>query len=173
MKIFYNNTLVPTSTKLFDRFFALTCGEEGRGRRLGFVPLTRDWQSEAIKLNGNYDVTKTQKGNWLIVPGNSRGIILVTNWYDGFRGSLSHNIDNLLEEGKVEILAKGATAEGDAGRMGGEEQFILKITQNCQLRYHKQGRVYGEPRDWVVDINVDNSTVEEYPAEAEIDLGDE
>ena len=32
--------------KVFDKFYAITCGEEGRGRKLGFVPLAKAYQTK-------------------------------------------------------------------------------------------------------------------------------
>ncbi len=161
--------------KVFDRFYAITCGEKGRGRKLGFLPLAKVYQKKEDIITDRFteeiEVIKTQKGNWLIIPSEQKeGLILVTEWYGGFRGGISDNIDELVEQNKIEILATGRTAEGNAGRMGGEEQYILKILKSCKIYYTKHGRTYGSPKDWVIDIDLENRKVEHYPQEADIEL---
>ena len=160
--------------KMFDKFWAITCGENGRGRKLAFVPLHKDFQHDVIHKDDfteEVDLAITQKGNWLLIPGTKKeGLIVVTQWYGGFRGGIRHNIDELADEEKLEILAVGATAEGDAGRVGGENQYILNALQSCKIEYRKLGRTYGEPANRVIRIDLENRKVEEYPAEAEVDL---
>lgn len=166
--------------KVFDKFYAITCGEEGRGRKLGFIPLAKVYQTkeniatdrftEEIEIIFTLSI-KAQKGNWLIIPSERKeGLIVVTEWYGGYRGRISDNIDELVEQNKIKILATGRTAEGDAGRMGGEDQYILKILGSCKIYYTKCGRTYGNPKDWVIDIDLENRKVEHYPKEAEIDI---
>lgn len=162
--------------KVFDKFYAITCGEEGRGRKLGFIPLAKVYQTKENIITDRFteeiEVIKT-KGNWLIIPSEKKeGLILVTEWYGGFRGSITNNIQELVEQNKIEILATGRTAEGDAGRMGGEDQYILKILKSCKIYYTKHGRTYGNPKNWVIDIDIDfeNRKVEHYPQEADIEL---
>lgn len=161
--------------KVFDKFYAITCGEEGRGRKLGFIPLAKVYQTKeniaTDRFTEEIEIIKTQKGNWLIIPSKKKeGLILVTEWYGGFRGEISDNIDELVEQNKIEILATGRTAEGDAGRMGGEDQYILKINKPCKIYYKKYGRTYGNPKEWIIDIDLENRKVEHYPQEADIEL---
>lgn len=44
-----------------------------------------------------------------------------------------------------EIIAKGYIAEGDAGRMGGGEQFIAFVSKGVVFRTAYSGRLYGAP----------------------------
>lgn len=156
--------------KISNKFYAITCGEEGRGRKLGFIPLCKELQQED-ELIKEYDVIKTQKGNLLIIPETKEeGLIIITDWYGGFRGGISSNIHELSENNYIQILQDGATAEGTAGRMGGENQYIFKVNKSCKVYYKKLGRVYGNPREWIVDIDLENRKVEEYPAVEDIDL---
>ena len=162
--------------KVFYKFYAITCGEEGRGRKLGFIPLAKVYQTKeniaTDRFTEEVEITKTQKGNWLIIPSSEKkeGLMLVTEWYGGYRGVISNNIDELVEQNKIEILATGRTAEGAAGRMGGEDQYILKILKSCKIYYTKHGRTYGNPKDWVIDIDLENRKVEHYPQEADLEL---
>ena len=146
-------------TKVFGKFHALACGEEGRGRSIGFIGIADDLLTEDLSIE-RASVIKTKSGKFLLIPEKDKTdnrIILVTQWYGGFRGSLSHNVNELEKEGKLQILTQGETAQGDAGRMGGETQFILLLKQPCQIHYCKNGRVYGGERDWV--INYDGKSI--------------
>lgn len=169
MKIRNHKGEIIEANYIFDKFFAVTCGEAGRGRKLGFVGLDRLLQKKG-KLDGNYSVIKTDRGNWLIKEGTEKGIILVTQWYGGFRGSISDNISELEAARKIEILAQGETAEGNAGRMGGEYQYILLVKENCRIEYSKHGRLYGDARDWVIEIDIENETVNNFSKESDVDL---
>jgi len=152
MKILNHEGKNVTLTKVFNKFHALACGEEGRGRSVGFIGIVDELLTEDLSIE-RASVIKTKSGKYLLIPEKDKTdnrIILVTQWYGGFRGSLSHNINELGKEDKIQILAQGETAEGDAGRMGGEKQFILLLKEPCQIQYCKNGRVYGGEREWVI-----------------------
>lgn len=97
------------------------------------------------------------------------GLIYATNWYGGYRGGISSNISILEKEGCIEILKEGYTAEGDAGRMGGETQYIILVKKPCIIKYYKQGRVYDNHSNWKIILDPIKETAIERPEVEEAD----
>lgn len=79
----------------------------------------------------NVKIITTKKGGKLIVEnqGKDDGFLFVTNWYASKnRNCIYSNVENLEKEGKLKILAEGFSANGLAGNMGGEKQFIFSFS---------------------------------------------
>lgn len=144
-------------SKIFNKFWAIIVGEEGRGRKIGYVPLSRELQMilDAGETPKPEDLTviKTKKGGWLVIeqPGNS-DLILCTNWYGGFRGHAESNVQELEKENKLEILATGNIADGIAGRMAKSRQYIIKIKEDADIYLARTGRTYGSGNAFLYKI---------------------
>lgn len=125
-------------------------GEEGRGRKLWFLPLaTKDFPPNDAVRNQDWskidlELVQTASGAYYARKGSPDGKLLVLWDLDpGFRGSASYTI-----EGSAELLAEGYEAQGDAGRMGGAPCPIVVVSGPCVLRWTRRGRLYGSPAKW-------------------------
>jgi hypothetical protein len=50
----------------------------------------------------------------------------------------------------ITILAEGAEAQGDAGRMGGHDVRLLIMEPGSSFRVHRYGRLYGAPAERII-----------------------
>jgi len=143
---------------------ALICGEKGRGRGLGVVPVClldqdyQDWQNgeEITIFAGHLGTTKVgkpkiyQKSPDIADPSKA---IVVMRTKIGFRGSNAHTGDrvDLADEASKhhefpgEILATGKIAQGLAGNAGSGEQIIAAVEKGAIFRTWYGGRLYGNP----------------------------
>lgn len=148
------------------RYFSLLHGEEGRGRWQYRLPLAvREFPctSDALSLEGA-DLSlvdlrrKDAKGNdlFLLVRASRPDARQLVLWYlsPGYRGGASYRV-----EGAARVIASGHEAQGDAGRMGGADCPVVLVDGPCQLSWHRTGRLYGDPADWVAVFDGDSWTV--------------
>jgi len=100
-------------------------GEPGRGRHLVEVPMS---QGGEFAADGRLlSVT---------VPGEQAGeLLVVVPDLSGFRGSSSIS----AMDGCVEV-ARGACAQGDAGRMGGGAEYLLRVAPGGTFTVRRSGR---------------------------------
>lgn len=145
-----------TRVKTGAEYYALTHGEEGRGRWQIRLPLAvREFPAPAdagnrFPLCGDYKLVDLRKqdprGNplYLLAPGHDDGQQLVLwSLSPGYRGSASCAV-----LGQAQIIANGQEAQGDAGRMGGADCPVVIVTGPCQFIWHRSGRLYGGKADW-------------------------
>lgn len=141
-------------------FFAVSVGEQGRGRKLANLPVER--QACVADEKGNLkvlsaEVGKTKSGKpKMFAEKNAKNdrCIVVFRTKIGFRGGNFHTGDRMEAQAEKpeflpfpgEILAKGYIAQGDAGRMGGGDQLIAVIPKNVVFRTAYSGRLYGSPQ---------------------------
>ena len=123
-------------------------GEEGRGRKLVFLPLgQKDFpgNGDIPDSHQEYHLMPVSAGKaHILVRGTNDGTYLVLwNLSPGFRGSASYTI-----EGQAALIAEGREAQGDAGRMGGAACPVVHVTGPCRLTWHRSGRLYGDFPDW-------------------------
>jgi len=141
-------------------FPAFTLGEEGRGRKLVFVPVTltpasrQKWERDGWASVENVSVFVNRKGfiHLKEEEGTSEDneYLIVFRAWIGFRG---HNSITYYEGGalgKDVILAEGTIAEGAAGRMGWGGQWLMKVRQGDVYRFQVTGRLYGEPGSFII-----------------------
>lgn len=133
------------------KYFALTHGEEGRGRWQVVLPLfAREFPppetQDEIEMTDDYRLIKLKnkdpKGNdrFLIGAGQPDDTFLVfLHLSPGYRGGASFEV-----EGNAAVIAKGEEAQGSAGRMGGAECPIIHVTGPCSITWERYGRLYGE-----------------------------
>ena len=138
----------------------ITLGEEGRGRKLTYIPVTltpqshEEWNRDGWVSIENVTWRYNRKGYvHLFEEANpSKGdeyLIVLLGWI-GFRGhnALTDYDGNSLGSGVV--LAEGIIAQGQAGRMGWGSQWLLRVKVGDRFRYKVSGRLYGEPDSMVI-----------------------
>ena len=103
-------------------------GETGRGRKLVSVPIPAG--------------SEGADGRLLSVPaGNqpSGAALIVFRDHSGYRGGWS-----LTDRQGVIVLAEGACAQGDAGRMGGGPEYLAVVADGGTATVNRSGRLYGD-----------------------------
>lgn len=148
-------------------YYALTHGEEGRGRWQIRIPLAaREFPApadagERFPLDGEYKLVDLRKhdprGNplHLLALGREDGQQLVMwSLSPGYRGGASCDV-----AGRAKAIAQGEEAQGDAGRMGGAVCPVVLVDGPCRLSWHRSGRLYGSEADWIAEFDGDTWTV--------------
>lgn len=144
----------------------ITVGEKGRGRSEDYVFVGKSLQEslkelrEARKnLTVLCELTKTDKTKILsgLTNQNVEGVLFTTDWHGGFRGG----IDCKLPE-EVEIILRGYVAQGEAGRMGGWEEYMLLTRKPVEIFYRVKGRTYGSQPERVIKVTLEPPFVEYY-----------
>ena len=149
---------------------AITIGEEGRGRKLGVLPVQllpdtyAEWQEKGYTHIHSATVGTTKSGKPKLFQtedaDTTEKCICVFRTMIGFRGGNSHtgDRDGGTEEdywGKErltfhpfpgEVLCEGEIAQGAAGRMGSGSQLIAIMPADIVFRTGYSGRLYGAPR---------------------------
>jgi|LFRM01.2.fsa_nt_gb hypothetical protein len=149
---------------------AILIGEEGRGRRLGVLPVQllpdtyAEWQENGYAYIHSAKVGTTKSGKPKLFQtedaDTTEKCICVFRTQIGYRGGNSHtgDRDGGMERdywGKErptfhpfpgEILCEGIIAQGDAGRMGSGEQLVAVMPADTVFRTGYSGRLYGAPR---------------------------
>lgn len=148
---------------------AITIGEEGRGRRLGVLPIQllpdtyRKRQEEGTVSIHSAKVGETRAGKPKLIETSgitdTEKCICVFRTMIGFRGGNSHTGDRdggteknywgveypTFHPFPGEILCEGVIAQGGAGRMGSGEQLVAIMPANTVFRTGYSGRLYGAP----------------------------
>ena len=137
-------------------YWAFCHGEKGRGRWQVRLPLgASDFPfregEDPPPPETEYKMRplgrKDARGNdlYVLIRGEQDGrYLLLWQLCPGFRGGASYQI-----KGKARLLAEGYEAQGAAGRMGGAPCPVVLVEGPCQLSWHRTGRLYGSPADWV------------------------
>ncbi len=129
------------------KFPAFTHGQRGRGRWQVVIPVFG-----SVPEDGEYTLLPTGKdpsgqNRFAVKAGQPDGKVLVFwSLSPGFRGHASYTV-----AGSAKVIASGREAQGDAGRMGGAECPVLLVSGDCELRWTRTGRLYGEPAKWVAE----------------------
>jgi len=142
----------------------LTVGQDGRGRKLGFILVQLlPEQQEELARNGRTTITdcrinETPRRIISCGPSADDKVLCVLRTHIGFRGSNYHTGDWDPEKEDYlpfpgEVIAWGRIAQGDAGRMGSGEQLLAVIPKGVVFRTAYTGRLYGEPEEhfWCFD----------------------
>ena len=139
---------------------AIIVGEEGRGRKLGVLPVqllpdtSAEWQEEGHVYIHSAEVGTTKAGKPKLFQTEDADTlekcICIFKTKIGFRGGNSHTGDRKDESFYPfpgEILCEGIIAQGDAGRMGRGEQLVAILPENTVFRTGYSGRLYGYPAE--------------------------
>ena len=127
---------------------AIIVGESGRGRSLGVLPV----EGNADYVLHAADIGETRAGKPRLIPAilatDKSAAIFVCRTPIGFRGSNAHTGDRVNDSAFAGLpvaryLAGGAIAEGEAGRMGSGNQYVLLVPRGKVLRTACSGRLYG------------------------------
>lgn len=142
-------------------YYAMTHGENGRGRWQVRIPLAaREFpviESAAYELKVDKDIKlidlkkkdKRENDMFLAVHGQADGHYLIfLDLHPGYRGGASYSIS-----GNIQLISTGYEAQGDAGRMGGADCPVFTATGPCRIEWHRRGRLYGSPADWVAEFD--------------------
>ena len=148
---------------------AILVGEEGRGRRLGVLPVQllpekyKEWQEGKDIMIYSAEVGETKAGKPKLIESSgiadTEKCICVFRTRIGYRGANEHtgDRDGGTEEDfwgaehptflpfPGEVLCEGIVAQGDAGRMGSGSQLVAVMPANIVFRTAYHGRLYGEP----------------------------
>mgnify|MGYP000906211670 CR=1 FL=1 len=151
---------------------AVLVGEEGRGRRLGVLPVQllpeqhKEWQEEGCVYIYSATVGTTRAGKPKLLQienaDTTDRCICVFRTRIGFRGGNSHTGDRdggfkkdywddeerpTFHPFPGEVLCEGIIAQGDAGRMGSGSQLVAVMPAGTVFRTGYSGRLYGEPAE--------------------------
>lgn len=138
------------------RIPAILIGEEGRGRRLGVLPVSGVTPKETLLAA---QIGQTRAGNPKLIAApvekaEDSAVIVVLRTPIGFRGSNVHTGDRSPEWTEDtpnylpfpgQILVGGRIAQGDAGAMGSGDQYVALIPKGAVFRTAYTGRLYGLP----------------------------
>lgn len=148
---------------------AILVGEEGRGRKLGVLPVQllpssyEKWKKGEDIVIFSAEVGETRAGKPKLVEtsgiANASFCICIFRTKIGYRGGNSHTGDR---DGGVrkdywgeehptfhpfpgEVLCEGEIAQGAAGRMGSGSQIVAVMPAGIVFRTGYSGRLYGAP----------------------------
>lgn len=137
---------------------AIIIGEEGRGRKLGILPVQllpdsyKEWQEKGTISIYSAEVGETKTGRPKLIEASEitdiEKCICVFRTKIGFRGSNRHTGDIHGDEFLPfpgEILCEGIIAQGAAGRMGSGSQLVAVMPAEVVFRTAYRGRLYGAP----------------------------
>jgi len=120
----------------FGELTAIILGEYGRGRNETIVPFQED-----IKENDFIIPTTTKTGKVKIIKGgDNKGWIARISCKGCYtRGSVGTAYVHKEDSDKVKVLASGNGADGQAGRTGYWDDYLLQIEDNTLIRVKKHG----------------------------------
>ena len=157
------------SKKTGGKYFAVEVGEYGRGRELQFVALHPSLipqkEDDSIFVITDAVVAKTKSGGHILLPAKEQDNLALVQVYgeEGYRGSLEYTFTN-----NIEIIARGYYAQGEAGRMGGGEEYLLVMKPGDRIDIKRYGRLYGGNEKVVIEW--DGSELRVYDPDDEPDF---
>jgi hypothetical protein len=138
---------------------AICVGEEGRGRKLSYIPISGVSEQKWV-TNVKLGETRTGKPKFraitLETDTDTEECVIVFLHTAGYRGraGVTGDIREDLDWGTRslnfpgKILVEGAIAQGAAGRAGGNPQYIAKLKKGDVFRIARGGRLYGNPSNY-------------------------
>lgn len=120
--LYSNVKLNATEVKAdFGNFFRVTLGEYGRGRRAVNLACPNDFRISEKELLNDYSIGTTKSGKPRISKINDDNLYLMISSQWGYtRRGCGHIETN------GEVLSKGNGADGDAGRIGQWDAYLIK-----------------------------------------------
>lgn len=150
---------------------AIIVGKEGRGRKLGVLPVQllpaqyKEWQEKGCTHINFAEVGTTKAGKPKLFQTEDADTlekcICVFRTKIGFRGSNSHTGDRdggteknywgeeypTFHPFPGEVLCEGIIAQGAAGWMGSGSQLVAIMPKDTVFRTGYSGRLYGAPSE--------------------------
>jgi len=152
---------------------AIIIGEEGRGRKLGVLPVQllpeqyKEWKEKGYVNIHSAEIGETKSGKPKLFQTEDADTlekcICIFRTMIGFRGGNSHTGDRDDRDGgrgkdekdywgpfhpfPGEVLCEGIIAQGDAGRMGSGSQLVAILPADTVFRTGYSGRLYGYPAE--------------------------
>lgn len=150
---------------------AVLIGEEGRGRKLGVLPVQllqssyKEWQDKGEFTIFEALVGETKAGRPKLIETSgitdTEKCICVFRTHIGYRGGNSHTGDRdggftqdyfgakypTFLPFPGEVLCEGIIAQGIAGRMGNGDQLVAVMPAGIVFRTGYSGRLYGKPAE--------------------------
>ena len=128
---------------------ALLVGEEGRGRKLGVLPIEGGVKAgDTVKFASLAEIRSGRAKLIAASEANSEdeAIVVLLNQH-GFRGSssVSNDTDEETPECVQNALCSGIVADGMAGRMAESKQYVILLPKNTIICTRYTGRLYGDP----------------------------
>jgi hypothetical protein len=140
---------------------AVCVGEEGRGRKFSYIPISGVQEDQKKVTNVKLSQTRTGKPKFIAInpeedDNTTDECIIVFLHTAGYRGGagVTGDIREDVDFGTRslnfpgEVLCEGAIAQGAAGRVGGNPQFIAKLKKGDVFRIARSGRLYGNPSNY-------------------------
>lgn len=148
---------------------SIIIGEEGRGRKLGVLPVAGQVPEKSYVLYAA-GIGTTRSNKPRLIPTqkieNTDHAIIVFRTKIGYRGANNHTGDRVgtKEDGTPTgfepfpgtILSQGVIAQGHAGRMGHGNQFVVLMPKGVIFRTTYFGRLYGSPSSHYYVFNGEN-----------------
>lgn len=159
-------------------------GEEGRGRKLIKIPLPEihitktTLQSgmtveRVVEMGGPSESAvlvripdmSGYRGTWELLdattPETTKLIEKITTEFPdwgswGYIGEIEKLKREAIQASKVKTIAEGYCAQGDAGRMGGGPDVLLRLEKGQELLIIRFGRLYGEPPEILIKLEENN-----------------
>jgi hypothetical protein len=143
-------------------------GEQGRGRKLGVVPvkLLSEWDGKGGRALKNVTLGTTQSGNpkFYEIPAEEdkdEELVLVFRTSFGFRGHNYHYVVSQTGEKQqfddykgedFKIITRGTIADGLAGCMAWGFQYVVIVKPPIKFFIQLTGRLYGHPGEFYVYV---------------------
>lgn len=113
----------------------IVLGQSGRGRKQVTVPVPT-----GAEIADRIETTDSWTGRVVALDSQSGGVLVRIPDQSGFRGGWSAKLGP-----GVTRIAAGFCAQGDAGRMGGGEDLIVRMAEGSSVEILRYGRRV-EPR---------------------------
>lgn len=133
--------------------YCIEAGEEGRGRKLEQIPISKMVIDPDVVHSTKVRVTELKDAElakrddvifiWASKGQEQENQIVIMNLCPGFRGYATYHI-----EGEAELVVEGYEAQGAAGRMGGAPVPVVLVKGPCKLHWSRTGRLYGSRPNW-------------------------
>lgn len=127
-------------------YFAITVGENGRGRHLAFMAADPSVETNPLTT---CSIRRTQRGSVIVASDGDESpstLLLKIHVDHGFRGGTEYYLPD-----DVVVLYTGVHADGDAGRMASSQEHIMMVPAGTKFTVRRTGRLYGDPSTYAYE----------------------
>ncbi len=126
-------------------------GEEGRGRRLLYLPTSPNAIDIEAGLHKDLTIGFTKTGRPRVNKVEDNKMYMLLSTEGGYTRRGNGVIYCLFtQENDIKILSRGNGADGDAGRIGYWDVLLLEVSGEVVIRVRTGGGGYGTPSDLYV-----------------------